>query len=385
MRQLVKLRTVKAVNPIPDADAIEVVTIDGWKVVTKKGDFKVGDPCVYFEIDCFLRDGVPAWQFLVDKSSRMFEGERGHVLRTVKLRGQISQGLILKISDFPIIEFVLQEEVTNDEFEQMLVTYGSDIASIVVNLRYGLHEHEAQLSPEDLHWQELLGVKKWEPEIPAELAGLVKGLFPSFIPKTDEERCQNLEREIFELNVGARYEVSTKLDGTSCTIYFNNGELGVCSRNLELKLCEENAHNTLVRALYDNLLNVSLTAIGRNVAVQGEVMGPGIQKNREMLRQAQFFIFKVYDIDAGRYMTPAERHQFVEQLRTWWPQLEHVPVMYEDVSLEELGIDSVDGLLALAEGPSLNNMVREGLVFKRTDGLFSFKAISQSYLVRAKD
>ena len=103
-RKLVSIRTIASVEPIPNADAIEVAVVDGWKVVTKKGEFKAGDLCVYFEIDSFLPDGVPAWQFLVDKSSRIFEGVKGHKLRSIKLRGVTSQGLVLRLEQLFDIE-----------------------------------------------------------------------------------------------------------------------------------------------------------------------------------------------------------------------------------------------------------------------------------------
>jgi RNA ligase (TIGR02306 family) len=236
-----------------------------------------------------------------------------------------------------------------------------------------------------LDFSSLLGIKKWEPQLPAELAGQVKGPFPSFIRKTDQPRCQNLINEIFTENAGSRYEVSMKLDGSSCTIYIRDGELGVCSRNLELKVCDENAGNSLVRAMYDNLLNISLPTLNRNIALQGELMGPGIQGNHEQLKKTQFFVFDIFDIDAGDYMSPADRYVILEKLRSFCPQLQHVPVIYEDVSLEELGINSVDGVLKLAEGPSINHAVREGLVFKRRDGKFSFKAISAKFLLAEKE
>jgi RNA ligase (TIGR02306 family) len=97
-RKLVTVRQIYNLEPIDGADAIEVATIEGWKVVVKKGEFKVGEQCVYFEIDSFLPEGNPAWQFLVDKQGREFEGVRGHRLRTIKLRGVLSQGLALPIT-----------------------------------------------------------------------------------------------------------------------------------------------------------------------------------------------------------------------------------------------------------------------------------------------
>lgn len=104
-RKLVTVRKIDRVDPIEGADAIEVATVEGWQVVTKKGEFHPGSYCVYFEIDSFLPDGHPAWQFLVDKQGRTFEGKLGHRLRTVKLRGTLSQGLVLRPEQvFDIVE-----------------------------------------------------------------------------------------------------------------------------------------------------------------------------------------------------------------------------------------------------------------------------------------
>lgn len=394
-RKLVTVRKIDAIDPIEGADAIEAATIEGWKVVVKKGDFKVGDPCVYFEIDSFLPTGNPAWQFLVDKSSREFEGVVGHRLRTIKLRGQISQGLVLPMSAVP--------QITDTDRS----TDQSD----------------------------LLGIKKWEAPLPPALAGKSEGYFPSFIRKTDQERCQNLKAEIFGfdtvktklditpeqaingLDVGrlvvedgvvysvspakadpnAMYEITMKLDGSSMTAFVRKSfdsagvmKLGVCSRNLELKLNDENAGNSFVRMFYDSGLKAALEKFyeetGRSIAVQGELMGPGIQGNREGLKENKLFVFDIYDIDRGEYLAPAERRALTERLLECAPTLGHVPVIAASANLlDTLGIKDIDGLLKFAEGPSLNHPIREGLVFKRLDGKFSFKAISNQFLAREKD
>lgn len=346
MRKLVTIRTIKELNPIPGADKIETATIDGWKVVVKKGEFEVGDLCVYFEIDSFLPEADPRYTFIMKSGVREFEGVRGHKLRTVKLRGQISQGLALPVIAFP--------EITVLDFEA--------------------------------DYSELLGIKKWEPRLPAELAGLVKGYFPSWIRKTDQERCQNIVDEIFVENADAKYEVTIKLDGTSATFYHRDGEIGACSRNLELKICDDNATNTYVRILMESGLNTVLPQLG-NIAVQGEIMGPGIQNNREGLKDAKFFVFDVYLIDEARYMTPAERQVLFNQLIDMGVNqnlVAHVPIIAHATNMHDLGITNVDQLLKFAEGKSLVNAVREGLVFKRIDGGFSFKAISNLYLEKEK-
>jgi RNA ligase (TIGR02306 family) len=341
-RKLVTLRKISALSSIPNADAIEVASVDGWKLVVKRGEFQVNDYCLYFEIDSFLPESDVRYSFLM-KSVREFEGTRGHKLRTIKLRGQISQGLALPLSLFP------------------------------------------ELTPtENTDYSELLGIKKWEAVISASMAGVAKGSFPSFISKTDQERAQNLVDTIFEDQLDTVYEVSLKMDGSSCTIYYNNGQLGVCSRNLELKLTEENSTNAFVKAMYDANLHISLPALGKNIAIQGELMGPGIQGNREKLKSVDFFVFDMFNIDTGEYLTPLQRMYILAQLRVVSPNLNHVPILC-NMSLSALGVSNVDELLKFAECPSLNHPIGEGLVFKSMDTSFSFKAISNKFLEKEKD
>lgn len=427
-RRLATFRTIDAVEPIEGADAIELAVVGGWKVVTKKGEFAVGDPCVYLEVDSFLPDGVAAWQFLVDKSPRMFNGVKGHKLRTIKLRGQISQGLILKISEFPILELVLKPELSLVDIERLQVS-DPVLAEEVSNLRFGLHEHEACLSPEDLSLNKILGIVKWDPPLSPQLAGMAQGLFPSFIRKTDQERAQNLKSDILEYDDvlipaneelgrpefirrgkadrNARYEITMKMDGSSGTFFHRDGEVGVCSRNLQLKTNDANKENTFVRMLYDSGLNLVLPQFG-NIAVQGEVMGPGIQGNRENLNDFQLFVFDVQLLDEGRYMTPDERYEFMRTLSNRGVNLKkvfHAPVLVSNpgeperfvtfvadlpnhgsgYTLQELGLTTMEALLKAAEGPSLVHPIREGKVYKKIDGSFSFKVISNKYLQKEAD
>lgn len=420
-RKLVSVRSIASVDPIEGADAIEVVTVDGWKVVTKKGDFKQGDPCVYFEIDSFLPDGVPAWQFLVDKSPKMFEGAKGHKLRTIKLRGQVSQGFVMPLSAFPEIMAKLMVPWVPVLNERMNLHVSADEA---VNQAFAENFKKAVESIRDQDFSELLGIKKFEQPLPASLQGQAEGLFPSFIQKTDQERCQNLVREIFEYepfivpaegdrpeftrapkgDPEALYEITMKLDGSSMTAFVrgeqNFGDdgtappilvpnVGVCSRNLQLKISDANKDNTFVRVLMDTCLNVALAAFfvrtGREIAVQGEVMAPGIQGNRENFNTTKFFVFDIYDIQAREYMNPVERMEVFELLKELAPTINHVPVMHTDVKLRELNLKSVQDLIAFAKGPSMVHKVREGVVFKRLDGKFSFKAINNDFLLKESD
>lgn len=364
MRKLATIRKIDNLLPIEGADLIVAAVIDGWTVVVKKNEFNIGDLCVYLEIDSFLPDGNPAWQHLVEKHPRMFEGQRGHRLRTVRLRGQVSQGFLAPV---PVLPQIIKE------WDRLCNEPGIKAANTTIL---------------DIDFSEVLGIKKFEIPIPAELAGQVGGNFPGFIPKTDQERCQNSGHDIFVENANSRYEVTMKMDGTSFTAYHRDGETGVCGRNWELKVNDDNATNTLVRMFLDSGLQSALHDFGMNYAVQGELMGPGIQGNREAFTAAKLFIFDIYDIDGKRYLSPDERHLAIVEL--WNRRLsrdivQHVPVMSMGVTLGELGISNVAELLKFAEGPSLVHPVREGLVFKRADGGFSFKAISNLFLLKEKD
>lgn len=340
MRKLATIRVANALFPITGADAIEAVRVDGWVCVAKKGEFKAGDKGIYFEIDSFLNGEDERFNFLA-KQFINYNGKQGARLRTIRLRGQLSQGLFLPLDKFP--------EVAHLEV-------GSDVT-------------------------EILGVTKWEPPMPAQLAGEVVGVFPHYIAKTDEERVQNLTQEIID-NSGQEFEASVKLDGSSMTVYrFDRAtnkegntflDHGVCSRNYNLR---ESEKNSLWRVARKNRMLEALDFLGRNLAFQGEIIGEGIQGNNEGLVGQDFYLFNIFDIDAQKHLGPNERQEIVKVLNKEGFPIKHVPIV-GNIVLNH----SVDEILAMADGQSLNNANREGLVFKRLDGQFSFKAISNWYL-----
>ena len=335
MRKLASIRKIAEINPIENADAIEVATVDGWKVVVKKGEFNVGDLAVYLEVDSWVPTELAPF-LTKGKQPREFNGVKGERLRTIKLRGQLSQGLLLNMDE------VMPQTHSFGE--------GSDVT-------------------------EFLGIQKWERPIPAQLAGVMKGSFPSFIPKTDQERAQNIVKEIkTAAEAELMFEVTEKLEGSSMTCYLRDGEFGVCSRNIDLKFDETNAF--WARAIEENI-EAKLRALGRNIAIQGELIGPGIQGNIYNMPQTRYRVFDIYDIDKGEYLLPEERRRMCEVLG-----LIHVPVVFEYFMLD----GDVQGLLEIADGESaLNSFVlREGLVFKQVDGGMTFKAVSNKYLLGEK-
>lgn len=335
MRKLASIRKIASIRPIPGADAIECVTVDGWDVVTKKGEFQVGDLVIYLEIDSWVPTALAPF-LSKGKEPRVFEGIKGERLKTIKLKGQLSQGLLLPMSVIPKNPFV-REGFWNE---------GDEVTT-------------------------LLGIIKWERPINPKLAGLAKGNFPSFIPKTDQERIQNIKHVLEDPY--EQYEVTIKLDGSSFTAYHRDGEIGVCSRNLELKPSDDNAFWRVARK-YGVL---ELLAARGNYAIQGELIGPGIQGNQEKLEDLELYVFDVFDIDAQSYLPAEERYNFLSDT-----ELNHVPIISPSTTIPQ----TLERVLAMAEGPSLNPKVnREGLVFKSTrNPELSFKAISNSWLLKEK-
>lgn len=334
MRHLATIKRIDSIRPIEGADAIDCAVIGGWVTVIKKGEYQPGDLAVYCEIDSWIPHAFAPF-LSQGKEPREYMGIKGERLRTVKLRGQVSQGLLLPMS--------------------VLTNYGADLC-------------------EGADVTETLGIVKYEPPVPAQLAGEVEGAFPSFIPKTDQERIQNLVRE-YETwkGFGYTWEETEKLDGTSLTV-FRSAEcpIGVCSRNWEVRETEGNTLWAMARQ-YD-LENV-LSKLG-NFAIQGEVVGPGIQKNKYGLSKHEFHVYDIFDIDAQQYLPPAKRMAIVKE-----HGLLHVPVIASERSFAGM---SVEAALAHVVNKSLigTKPEREGSVFKCNQEPVSFKIISNRFLLK---
>jgi RNA ligase (TIGR02306 family) len=334
-RKLASIRKISDLSPIEGADKIELATIDGWKVVVAKDvNHKVGDLIVYCEVDSFLPI-EPEFEFLRKTSyKKMSDGREGFRLKTIKLRGQISQGLILPISVFGDFGWTAYE--------------GIDVT-------------------------EKLGIVKYEPPIPAQLSGMVKGNFPSFLKKTDEERVQNLAKE-FESYRNEQFYVTEKLDGSSVTYYIKDEVFGVCSRNLDLL---EDENNSMWKFATETGLRDRMVKLGKNIAIQGEIIGEGIQGNPYQRIGQTVKIFNGFDIDKYDYLSLEELLELVKTL-----EVKTVPILDLDFILPE----TIDELLLMAEGKSVLNLKaeREGLVIRSHDRKISFKSISNKFLLNEK-
>ena len=339
-RKLATIRKITDIRPIEGADMIELATVGGWNVVVAKDvGHKVGNSVVYCEIDSFLPI-KEEFEFLRKSSYKKMGDQEGFRLKTIRLRGQLSQGLILPISVVPITQFASAYDL-----------------------------------PEGLDVTEMLGIVKYEPPIPAELAGKVKGGFPSFLHKTDEERVQNLVKEYDEYKLTSKHQfyMTEKLDGSSATYYMNKGEFGVCSRNLELLETEGNTFWKVARELD---LENKLKDKG-NICLQGELIGEGIQGNPYKIKGQMVHFFNGFDIDTRTKLGINEFLILLDEL-----DLTSVPILGVAILLP----DTVEDMLKLAEDKSrLNKLTeREGVVVRSLDNTISFKAISNKFLLSEK-
>lgn len=348
MRKLASIQTVNAAEPIPNADAIEKIRVLGWWVVVKKGEFRPGDRVVYCEIDALLPERAE-FEFLRPSSYKpaLLDGvgtvlqAAGFRIKTIKLRGQVSQGICFPLSILPA----------------------------------------GAPATEDADLTEWLGVRKWEPPQTG-TSGRTKGSFPGFLPKTDETRVQVLDKTLAN-HRGREFFVTEKLDGTSFTAFVREGEFGVCSRNMLLDTTDD--LSTLVRLAKRLGLEAKLRALGaargHEVAIQGEVIGPGVQQNKYGLKEIALRVFNVFDVSAYRFLDHADMLAAVGAMG-----LDAVPPL-GTLTLNH----GVDELVALSEGFSVLNpkAQREGIVLRPLTeveddylGRLSFKAINPKFLLK---
>lgn len=337
-RKLASVQYVHHIIPIEGANRIECVGVLGWMCVVKKGEFAVGDLCVYFEIDSFLPMD-DKFAFLGPTCFKHSEllGD-GYRLRTQRFRGQISQGLALPISVLPKGGWKIGDDVT-----------------------------------------ELLGVRKWEISQRATSGGTIIGTLPAWVTKTDETRVQS-EPSLIEEFEGVPYYITTKMDGTSVTMYRVDGRFGVCGHNYELAddgKCSfwKWAHeHEIERRLADAQLN--------NIVIQGEFCAAGIQGNPLALKRPAWYVFTVQDASRRERLGLDKTIEVCEKAG-----LTMVPVEERG---EDLPYRSVESLLERARGLYENGHTKEGIVirpqvpiYSKTIGAsLSMKVINNDYLIK---
>jgi RNA ligase (TIGR02306 family) len=342
-RKLASIQKVLELNPIPGADKIEVCTVLGWKCVVQKGEFKPGDVGVYFEIDSLLPD-KPEFAFMADRKFRV---------KTISLKKQISQGLFIPLSKITYADLSSYKE-------------GDDVT-------------------------ELLGIEKWDPPEEsgpgANLGGRKSGNFPVFLRKTDETRIQTT-KNFLSRHKGKKFYYTEKLDGTSSTFYYlvedlygrTAGKFGVCGRNFEFDYIEDKPNSYWETAKRYNL-EEKMKALGLNLCIQCEMVGPGIQKNKYKLAEKKLYIFNAYNVKDQTFFNYEKTKEIAAKL-----EMETAPILGEFV-LDH----TVEQLVEMSRGKSVLNKdtLREGIVCRaivdEVDeelGRLSFKVIQPEFLLK---
>lgn len=371
-RKLASVQTVKAIKPIEGADRIEIVQILNWDCVARKGEYRVGDKVIYFEIDSLLPD-IPAFEFL--KGSSWSQKLSKYKISTHKFRNQISQGLVIPISQAVEIYDQINPDYADTALpeEMMNPVEGTDLT-------------------------ELLKIEKYEPPVSnGALGDIIHHEW--YIPKTDEERIQVCAADVLPTYMNSEQDdwySSIKLDGTSCTVGLFDDAFLIGGRNQFYK--DENMYTTTVNKYFENGAKEKFEnykAInGIYVAFQGELCGPGIQGNKLGLKEKEWFIFNVFVSKTGKNGSYVKCDLLYMLKLCEEFGLKHVPLIdVEDkfkFDPEETVDNTVEKLLKYVDDIKYRkyfedaspNQIAEGVVFRTEDMTYSFKVVSNKYLLK---
>ena len=396
-RELAYVVIIDGIEPIPGYDRVEHAIVGGWRVIVQKDQFKPGDPAIYFEID----SRVPS-----DRECFAFLEKRNYKIKTLKMCKTISQGLLMHPSDFgwnnstlTISNAIIDDEgnihYANDESrfltQKLGVTYADDEdnsrkAPSIDKYKKMEMRHRKLFKNPVIHW---FMRYKFGREVMFFFFGKKKDKkngWPSWVSKTDEERVQNMP---WILKNEEKWIATEKIDGTSTTFTMKRGPFGhksfyVCSRNVcfgeENKPCYydtnvywEMAKKYNMYAVLSNMLDLQPDA--EWVTIQGETYGEGVQKRDYSMTYHDFAAFNLIFSSSGRIGT--EEMSSILSLYS----IPTVPIIDRNISLQQF--ETVDDILAYAEGAStIDGLPREGIVFRTTDGQKSFKAVSNSFLLK---
>ena len=377
-RALAYTTKVLNIEPINGADNIELISVLGWKVIAKKNEFKVGDLCVYFEIDSKL-PAMP-WSEFMEK--------RHYKVKTMKLGkfGVISQGLALPLEVFDM-EMPTEENI--DVTDLLKVTYSVEEDNARKNGNPNAKYESMKARHKKLFkkpWAKWMMKRAWGRKVMFFFFGKKKDNpkgFPTFISKTDEERVEN---QPWRIGDGNTYLCTEKLDGTSCTYALerkgkNKFEYYVCSRNVRQKDRDQECfHDSNIYWELEDKYHIeehlkeylNMFPFLKWVCIQGEGVG-NVQGNPLKLKENDLYVFNFKDSARGRYSSETGK----ELIEGWG--MKWVPIIGE-VQMP----DTMEELKEMAEGNSVVNpdVLREGVVYRSLDGQDSFKNVALSYLLK---
>ena len=378
-RKLASIQIIKDIRPIENADKIEVSIVLDWRCVVKKNEFKIGDKCVYFEIDSLLPSDKPQFEFMRERKFRV---------RTIKLRGEISQGLVLKIEDcLP----TRKKDMYKDYKE------GMDVTNLIGVKKYEPNPEVIKVPQYNKNniLIKLFGnyIKKNKFLRKFFLRKTFKSTWPRFLIKTDEIRVQSIYSKIQKYFKDEKFYITQKLDGCSGSFYVYKNLYGICSRNIEIynkKQKTFHGDNVYfeVEKKYDiiNKLKKYQKENKINLAIQGEIIGPNVanaEKGSTGIKELDFFVFNIFDIDKRKYLDFEEMMKIINELN-----LKIVPIIHSEIDITNFTLES---LLELSKGFynfDDKTKIQEGIVIRSLKektipflGRFSFKVINNDFLL----
>lgn len=333
MRKLASIQKIWKIEPIEGADRIELCSCLGWRIITRKGEFKQYDDAVYFEIDSLIPERE--WSKFLFKPEDLGKS-KAFRLRTKKMKGVYSQGLLCPLSILP---------------ENTVLEVGNDVTA-------------------------LLNIEKYEPAIPAQLQGKIEGNFPNFLRKTDSDRLASNPDILKELGPDDIIVGTTKYEGSSLSCYFRDGKFGVASRNLELKEDENNSYWKSLRVID---LEKKLASVGYNIGAQFELIGEGVQGNVLGVKGVKAVNFDFFNIDTQKYLDYDEAVELAKSLG-----IETAELVYRGPPMANM--EDYQALADVQKYP--NGHLAEGIVYKTAKerwsktlgGRMQFKCVSRPYL-----
>lgn len=367
MRDLAYIAKIGKLNPIPDKDRIELATVAGWNVIVEKGKYAVGDLVIYCEYDTILPAGNPNFEFLRKRCySKLYDGFR---IRNMSMAGVFSQGIVFPLDILP------SENKKGSVYKE-----GLNVAELLGVKKY---------DPQELEEMELLKKKKHSKilkyfmknktfrKVWTSLHTKPKKGYPETVKKSDETNIQKVFEEFKENYNREKFYVSEKLEGQSSTFLLEKNKYRFLSHNIDVtkagntnwkKVSDKNSIETKLRK-YKKKHKIEL-------AIQGEIVGPGVQKNIYGFSELQLFIFKITNVKTGEAFNFYKMKEIAGEIG-----IPLVPVLSTKKTLEEF--NSIDEILEYSNGESLlkKGVKREGLVFRSMENQsIGFKAKSPEYL-----
>ena len=414
-RELAYVVIIDDITPIEGYDRVELAHVGGWTVVVGKGEFKAGDPAIYFEIDSKLPEVEPF-------TNMEFLTKKKYKVKTQKMCRRISQGLLMSAANFGWSIGVDTQDssgdvyfIIDDKGEHHYSGGESRFLTKKLNVTYAVAEDNTRkrFNPD----AKINAALARHPKIAKKYGKFIKKYkftrwlffllfgkkkdnathFPThfqYVKKTDQERCENMT---WVLNDKTPFIVTQKCDGSSGTyilekkknLFGTKYEFYVCSRNVrqltpEQKSFYDENYYWECAIKYD-IKNKLKDYLEKHpyldyVCWQGEVCSPKIQHNPHGLTETHLFCFHMIDSKIGKY-------DIRDAVKIWKEyNMETVPIVNENYifpdDFEEFKLTS-DGYYDPSVCEGKKNQEREGFVYyKTTDPNFSFKNVSRNYLLK---